>query len=164
MDIQTLILFLVIGMLVWSQVSPTSFTAAKNKLVTQVKAKVPALANTGTPPTTSTGTANFSAPPIIETPSTPPTTTTTTAPTNTTTTAPTPTQEASQTTICARTYGDYPDYFGTEKSGQSCNQQTQPDYACLANPPSWYDGIIDLLKRYSSPQIGCCITDGKCRW
>lgn len=162
MNISTLILLAVIALLIWSQAAPTSFAAAKDNAWGRAKAKLPTWTTNSTntvpppsaPPATATQALAPALPPATDTP----------APANSTNTTPTPSPPPSQDAICARTLGDYPDYYGTDQAGQTCAQQPQPDYACLANPPTWYDGALDLLKRASTPDLRCCLSDGKCRW
>lgn len=58
-----------------------------------------------------------------------------------------------------------PDYEGTTKEGDDCmDVPLNQDYECLANPPTNYDGYINLIGKISDPQIICCETDGYCRW
>lgn len=62
-------------------------------------------------------------------------------------------------------YG-YPDYIGTQKEGQTCDDaiQSENDLECLSSPPVNYDGEINVLERESSPRITCCVADGTCQW
>lgn len=67
--------------------------------------------------------------------------------------------------VCSRPYSDAPDYYGTTKWGQMCNDVViDPDFECLKYPPTRYTGNINLLEKTSSPQMNCCLNDGKCYW
>lgn len=81
-------------------------------------------------------------------------TTNTTAPVNTT------------VAVCDRPHSAFPNYAGTPNVGDTCLDvpTTNHDWECLANPPTAYDGTIDVTLHYSNPEMGCCEGDGKCHW
>ena len=66
---------------------------------------------------------------------------------------------------CTLPHKGYPDYFGTDKHGDTCaDVATSNDIECLSNPPISYDGTINLAQRTSNPEIRCCIPTGYCHW
>lgn len=66
---------------------------------------------------------------------------------------------------CLKPNKEFPDYEGTNKEGDTCaDVLTNNDYECLSNPPTSYDGQINTLTKTSTPELGCCLLDGKCHW
>jgi len=67
---------------------------------------------------------------------------------------------------CDRPNFGYPDYEGTNKEGETCADAPLGERTaeCLANPPTSYDGLIQLSTQSSDPEMLCCFSDGKCHW
>lgn len=66
---------------------------------------------------------------------------------------------------CTWVHKGYPDYFGTDKHGDTCADViVDNDIECLANPPISYDGTINLAQKTSSPELKCCMATGYCHW
>ena len=60
-----------------------------------------------------------------------------------------------------------PDLERTEREGGTCADNIfnfLGDNDCIANPPTNYDGTINLATGESNPKITCCQSDGTCEW
>jgi hypothetical protein len=65
---------------------------------------------------------------------------------------------------CGEEFFGYPDYYGTNKQGDTCADYIDGDLECISSPPLSYDGEISLLYKTSNPEITCCVADGTCQW
>ena len=70
------------------------------------------------------------------------------------------------TNLCGKENYGLPDYEESWMQGDGCNELigSDADLTCLANPPTNYDGTINVANHESDPTISCCQEDGTCQW